>query len=95
MSDPLLLTFNPGSSTIKFGLFRVTNQEPVRIGDGKIDFRCNPLELVLSHDGETIRIPLNAPVTEDLHEVLDEILNEFAGHYSLKDCVSAGHRVVH
>ncbi|QCP49901.1 acetate/propionate family kinase [Trinickia violacea] len=95
MSDPLLLTLNPGSSTIKFGLFRVTGQEPVRIGTGKIDFRLNPLALDLSNGGETVRVPLNAPVTEDLHEVIDETLNWFAAHFSLKDFVSVGHRVVH
>lgn len=95
MSDPLLLTFNPGSSTIKFGLFRVMGHEPVRIGTGKIDFRRNPLALDLSHGAETIRVPLGAPVTEDLHEVIDETLNWFAAHFSLKDFVSVGHRVVH
>jgi acetate kinase len=95
MSEPLLLTFNPGSSTIKFGLFRVTGQEPMRIGGGKIDFRGDPLELHLSNGGETVRVPLSAPVTESLHEVLDETLNWFAAHFSLKNVVSVGHRVVH
>lgn len=95
MSDPLLLTFNPGSSTIKFGIFRVADQGPVRIGDGKIDFRRNPLELDLSNGGEALRVPLNAPVTEDLNEVMEETLNWFADHFALKDVVSVGHRVVH
>ena len=39
MSTPLLLTFNPGSSTIKIGLFSVTAGEATRIGQGMIDFR--------------------------------------------------------
>ena len=95
MSDPLLLTTNPGSSTIKFGLFRVTGRKPVRIGSGKIDLRRSPLELDLSNDGEAIRIPLSAPLTDDFHEVIDETLNWLAAHFSLKDFASVGHRVVH
>jgi acetate kinase len=95
MSDPLLLTFNPGSSTIKFGLFRVARGEPVRIGQGKIDFHREPLQLDLSNGGKAIRVPLRASVTDDLHDVLDETLNWFARHFSLNDFVSVGHRVVH
>jgi acetate kinase len=95
MSDPLLLTFNPGSSTIKFGLFRVTDDAPVRFGAGKIDFRREPLTLELVNGGEAVHVELKAPLTEDLHGVLDETLDWFADHFSLNDFVSIGHRVVH
>jgi acetate kinase len=95
MSVPLLLTFNPGSSTVKIGLFSVAAGGAQRIGMGSIDFRHTPLSLHLV-DGDRVRdITLQAVVTEDLHEVLDETLNWFATHFTLTDLVSVGHRVVH
>ncbi|WP_158905544.1 acetate/propionate family kinase [Burkholderia sp. L27(2015)] len=95
MSAPLLLTFNPGSSSVKIGLFSVGADGAKRIGMGSIDFRHTPLSLHLI-DGDKVRdIALKAVVTEDLHEVLDETLNWFATHFTLTDLVSVGHRVVH
>jgi len=95
MNAPLLLTFNPGSSTVKIGLFRVISEAAVRIGQGTIDFRQQPLRLHLASDGETKEIALVSGVTEDLHDVLDETLGWFATHFPLDDLVSVGHRVVH
>lgn len=95
MSAPLLLTFNPGSSTIKIGLFSVVAGEAPRIGQGMIDFRQKPLRLHLTNGGKTREIDLISTVTEDLHDVLDETLGWFATHFPLDDLVSVGHRVVH
>jgi acetate kinase len=95
MSTPLLLTFNPGSSTIKIGLFSVVAGEAMRIAQGMIDFRHPPLQLHLTNGSKTGEVPLKAVVTEDLHEVLDETLGWFATHFPLDDLVSVGHRVVH
>jgi acetate kinase len=95
MSAPLLLTFNPGSSTIKIGLFSVVAGEAMRIAQGMIDFRHPPLRLHLTNGSKTGEVPLKAVVTEDLHEVLDETLGWFATHFPLDDLVSVGHRVVH
>jgi acetate kinase len=94
MSAPLLLTFNPGSSTVKIGLFNVTADGARRIGQGTIDFRHAPLLLHLVDGDKTRDIPLQASVTEDLHDVLDETLNWFATHFSLTHLVAIGHRVV-
>jgi acetate kinase len=95
MSTPLLLTFNPGSSTVKIGLFSVAAGKATRVGQGMIDFRHQPLRLRLTNDGKTREIPLKSAVTEDLHDVLDETLGWFAAHFPLDDLVSVGHRVVH
>ena len=95
MNDPLLLTFNPGSSTIKFGLFRVADRMPIRIGSGNIDFHDVPLQLNLSNGGKAARFALSAPLTEDLHDVIDQTLNWFKAHFSFDDFTSVGHRVVH
>ncbi|WP_144156221.1 acetate/propionate family kinase [Paraburkholderia sp. BCC1885] len=95
MNAPLLLTFNPGSSSVKIGLFRVTPEAAVRVGQGTIDFRQQPLRLHLASDGETKEIALVSGVTENLHDVIDETLGWFATHFPLDDLVSVGHRVVH
>jgi acetate kinase len=95
MTTPMLLTFNPGSSTIKIGLFSVVAGEAVRVGQGMIDFRLQPLRLHLTNSGKTLEIPLKAALSEDLHDVLDETLGWFATHFPLGDLVSVGHRVVH
>ncbi|HYS64877.1 MAG TPA: acetate/propionate family kinase [Paraburkholderia sp.] len=95
MSAPLLLTFNPGSSTIKIGLYSVLDSEASRIGHGVIDLRHQPLRLHLVHTNGTNDIPLKAAVTDDLHEVLDETLGWLAAHFPLDDLVCVGHRVVH
>lgn len=95
MNDPLLLTVNPGSSTIKFGLFRVRDQAPIRLGSGSIDLHRAPLEVRISNGGEAIRVALSAPLTDDLHEVIDETLDTFKVHFSFDDLTSVGHRVVH
>ncbi len=95
MNAPLILTLNPGSSTIKFGLFRVTDGIPVRTGTGNIDFSHVPLTLGISNAGESATIKLSAPLKDDFHEVLDETLKVFATHFDLNDLASVGHRVVH
>ncbi|AJZ56802.1 acetate kinase [Paraburkholderia fungorum] len=95
MSTPLLLTFNPGSSTVKIGLFSVVAGEATRIGQGMIDFRQKPLRLHLTNGDKTREIDLLSTVTEDLHDVLDETLGWFATHFPLDDLISVGHRVVH
>ncbi|KAA0086253.1 acetate/propionate family kinase [Paraburkholderia sp. T12-10] len=95
MSEPLLLTFNPGSSTIKFGLFRIANGVPIAIGKGSIDLHRTPLVLDLTKSGDLARIPLRARITDDLHEVIDEILRWFAAHFSFDELACVGHRVVH
>jgi len=95
MSSPLLLTFNAGSSSVKIGLFHVSADGATRVGQGTIDFRHAPLSLHLVNGDAVHDIALRSVVTEDLHGVLDETLNWFATHFSMKDVVSVGHRVVH
>ncbi|PTB18910.1 acetate kinase [Trinickia symbiotica] len=95
MSAPLLLTFNPGSSTIKLGLFRVTDGGPVRFGAGSIDFGRVPLALEISNAGQSATIELSAALTEDLHDAIDETLDWLSTHFAFNDFASVGHRVVH
>lgn len=94
-NSPLLLTFNAGSSSIKVGLFSVVNGQATQVGKGVIDLRVQPLRLRVSDHGQSQDITLNAKLTEDLHEVLDETLGWLASHFKLDDLMSVGHRVVH
>lgn len=95
MSDPVLLTFNPGSSTIKLGLFAITGDAPRRLGAGVIDLRHQPLLLEVTEGHANAKIPLKAAVSDDLHEVIEETLAWLARHFSVSALAAVGHRVVH
>ena len=95
MSGSVLLTFNPGSSTIKLGLFVIEANGPRRIGRGVIDLRHGPLTLHIAEDPTATDIPLQAAVTDDLHEVIEETLGWLGSHFSINALAAVGHRVVH
>jgi acetate kinase len=95
MSGSVLLTFNPGSSTIKLGLFVIKQGAPQRLGTGSIDLRHDPLSLHIVEESAVTDIPMKAAVTDDLHEVIDETLGWLARHFSLSELAAIGHRVVH
>lgn len=95
MSGDILLTFNPGSSTIKLGLFAVEANGPRRIGGGMIDLRNRPLTLHMVEELAATDIPLKSAVTEDLHEVIDETLSWLKTHFQVNALAGVGHRVVH
>lgn len=91
----ILVTFNPGSSTIKLGLYRMSKTSPARLGMGVIDLRRAPLRLHIVEGPSVADIPLRAAVTEDLHAVIDETLAWLTDHFRLEVIAAAGHRVVH
>jgi acetate kinase len=95
MNGDILLTFNPGSSTIKLGLFAIEANGPRRIGGGLIDLRNSPLTLHVVEGPAATDIPLKAFVTEDLHEVIDETLGWLKTHFQVNALAGVGHRVVH
>ena len=95
MNREILLTFNPGSSTIKLGLFAIEADRPRRLGNGMIDLRHAPLTLHVVEGAATTDIPLQAAVTDDLHEVIDETLGWLRRHFSVGALAGVGHRVVH
>ena len=91
----ILITFNPGSSTIKLGLYRMGDDQPVRLGRGIIDLRRTPLQLHVVEGPAVAEIPLRAEVTDDLHELIDETLGWLTDHFALQGIAAVGHRVVH
>lgn len=91
----ILLTFNPGSSTIKLGLYRMNATALERLGMGVIDLRRSPLGLHIVEGPSVADIPLRATVTDSLHEVIDETLNWLTHHFEIEGIAAAGHRVVH
>lgn len=95
MSGRILLTFNPGSSTIKLGLFAMEAGGPRRLGKGVIDLRQAPLTLHIVEGPTVAEIPLAATVNDDLHDVIDETLDWLAGHFPVGALAAVGHRVVH
>jgi acetate kinase len=95
MIGDILLTFNPGSSTIKLGLFAIEANRPRRLGSGIIDLRHRPLALHVIEGLAATDTLLSAPVTEDLYGVVDETLDWLKSHFSVSALAGVGHRVVH
>ena len=95
MNQNLLLTLNPGSSTIKLGLFAEAHESPRRIGNGMIDLRQTPLMLHISEGGEYFDIALRSELQEDLHDLIRETVDVLVKHFASDHFIGAGHRVVH
>ncbi|MDB5473439.1 MAG: acetate kinase [Devosia sp.] len=95
MTDRILLTFNPGSSTIKLGIFAVEAEGPRRLGKGAIDLQRSPLVLRITEDNESADVPLRAAVTEDLQDIIEETLQWVMQRFSGEGIVGVAHRVVH
>lgn len=91
----VLVTFNPGSSTIKIGLFAIDRGSARRIGKGMIDLRQQPLVLHIVEGPNAADIPLKAQVADELDDVLHETLGWLSKHFEHEGLVAAGHRVVH
>lgn len=92
---PLLLTLNAGSSSIKLGLFRLGAAAPESIGRGRLDLQRAPLVLSLEREGGRVDRPLQAPLTDSLHEVVDAMLDALERDGALAGLQAAAHRVVH
>lgn len=91
----ILLTFNPGSGSIKLGLYALEAGGPRRIGRGMIDLRREPLCLHLKEGPEDIAVPLSASAGEDLAPLLEESFGWLARHFGATAIAAIGHRVVH
>ena len=89
------MTFNAGSSTVKIGLFEIRNRHPNRIGKGLVDFRSKPLAFHLTDGPTAFETPLKSEVTDDLDDVVGEVLTLLAEHFDIDKVRAAGHRVVH
>jgi len=94
VKDPVLLTVNAGSSTIKLGLFGVGAEPPRRLGKALIDLRHQPVTLRFEGDGGPADQSLRAPGA-DLQAIVEEVLAWLAGRVPLEALAGVGHRVVH
>ena len=95
MSLRTILAFNPGSSSIKFGVFEVASQGPRARGTGTLDLGHEPLSLTLTEGGDSHDISMASARTDDLHEAIAETLGVITEHFGVADLAAVGHRVVH
>ena len=95
MSGRTILAFNPGSSSIKFGLFEVAPGGPRSRGSGTVDLSHTPLSLTLKEGEDSQDIPMRAARTDDLHDVIAEALATVTERLEIADLAAVGHRVVH
>jgi len=89
----LVLALNAGSSSIKLALFAMAGAREV--ARGSLDLQASPLALALSHGRQRETVPLDAPVTESLQEVVHALVEALESHAALGDLAIAAHRVVH
>ena len=95
MARDVLLTFNPGSSSIKLGLFAIEDGKARAFGQGAIDLRHTPLALQLEEAERPLKVTLRSHAADDLHDVIDETLGWLASHFESDKLVAVAHRVVH
>lgn len=95
MSDPLLMTFNAGSSSVKIGLFEMKAAGLEKIAHALIDFRRSPLTFHLVEGRAVFDVVLKADHADHLVDVMSETLDWIAHHYDLSELRCIGHRVVH
>lgn len=91
----LLLSFNPGSATLKLGLFRLHEQGPQRVGSGFVDGRHEAWQLALTLGDHTTQVPLSAPRGDDVGALIDQTLSALDHHVPTAGWVGVVHRVVH
>ena len=95
MSARTLLAFNPGSSSIKIGVFALEASGPRAAGKAFIDLKAPRPMLHVVQDGQASQQALAAEVTDDLHAMIEETLKEVVRHFDLSHLAVVGHRVVH
>ena len=95
MSGPIVLTFNPGSSTIKLALFAIGTHGPRPLARGVVDLRHLPLTLRVEEETSAFDVVLKATLSDDLRALIDEILAWIEHHFSVNELCAIGHRVVH
>ena len=95
MSEPMLMTFNAGSSSVKIGLFATEDGQLEKIAHALIDFRRSPLTFHLVEGRAVFDVELKADHAEHLVDVMSETLDWIAQHYDLSELKCIGHRVVH
>jgi acetate kinase len=95
MSAKMLLTFNPGSSSVKIGLFTIGDAGPAQIARGVIDFRRDPLTFKVTGEHGSSTVSLRARPGEDLTEIMAETFAALGQHVAIRDIAAIGHRVVH
>lgn len=95
MTTPILLSINPGSSSIKLGVFGVQGDTPVRQGKALIDLRAQPATLELDTPDGQRRHTLPDTAHQDTSALVAHTLAVLGEHLSLAHLVGVGHRVVH
>ena len=95
MTSKMFLTFNAGSSTIKIGVYRLMNDRFTQVAFARVNLHEAPITLDIVKDFQPSQVKLQSPLTEDLHEVVEEVLAYFETHLQFDNLLAVGHRVVH
>ncbi|AXT28975.1 acetate/propionate family kinase (plasmid) [Ruegeria sp. AD91A] len=91
-----VVTLNAGSSSMKFGLFELTEDDPIMVCTGAVENigEQEPLVKAKSSDGSVLASGTAGEIS-DHASALDWVLNLLARSFPNCDVTAVGHRVVH
>ncbi|NOD64407.1 MULTISPECIES: acetate/propionate family kinase [unclassified Ruegeria] len=91
-----VVTLNAGSSSMKFGLFELTNDDPIMVCTGAVERigEGDPLVKAKSSDGSVLATGTAGEI-HDHAAALDWVLNLLARSFPNSEVTAFGHRVVH
>ncbi|NOC85515.1 acetate/propionate family kinase [Ruegeria sp. HKCCD6428] len=91
-----VVTLNAGSSSMKFGLFELTDDDPIMVCTGAVERIGEPEPFVKakSSDGSVLASGTAGEI-RDHAAALDWVLNLLARSFPNSDVTAVGHRVVH
>lgn len=92
-ADDLLLVLNAGSSSLKFGLYRAGETEPVRLARGQFRDLDGEARFVVRLEGQAAEESPSPARTPE--QALAALLTWLEEHYPELPLAAAGHRVVH
>ncbi|MDZ7895576.1 MAG: acetate/propionate family kinase [Sphingobium sp.] len=92
-----IISLNSGSSSIKFGLYRLTSDGPQHVAGGKLEGIGTDPQVVIRADDGQVLLDKQWPDGAGLpHEpLLGELFDWAAAHLEGYEIVAVGHRVVH
>lgn len=90
-----ILTFNPGSSSLKLGVFAIADGRPQRVGRASVTPGSHTPALRIDGTDRTIDLPTGGDAPAALQAQIGQLVEALVGHFSLGRLFAVAHRVVH
>ncbi|RZL65839.1 MAG: acetate/propionate family kinase [Variovorax sp.] len=90
-----MLTFNPGSSSVKLGVFTVEDGRPQLIGRASVSMGPRTSALRIDDADRAIDLPAAGDALPAFHTQIDPIARHLFRHFAIDRLRAVAHRVVH